>query len=120
MLPEQYRLKRRRDFARAYDKGKAKSCSAFVLYRSCRKNADLGRVNRRGCCGADSVRIGFSASKKLGQAVVRNRLKRVFRAAAAAEIERFTPGYDYIFVIRHPALDHTYEQIKAQMVKLLD
>ena len=119
MLPAVYRLKRRRDFARAYDKGKAKSCGAFVLYRSCRGSSDLRRRGDRGCGGAKLARIGFSASKKLGPAVVRNRIKRVFRHAAVAQIKLFSPGCDYIFVIRRPALACDFEQIKAQMAKIL-
>ncbi|NLF79611.1 MAG: ribonuclease P protein component [Clostridia bacterium] len=120
MLPAVYRLKRRRDFARAYNKGKAKSCGAFVLYRSCRVCSDLRRVKGgRGCGGAQSARIGFSASKKLGPAVTRNRIKRVFRHAAASQIKLFSPGCDYIFVIRRQALACDFGQIKTQMAKIL-
>ena len=105
MLPASYRLKRRSDFSRVYDKGRAKACTDFVLYR----------YNRRG----QQTRIGFSASKKIGHAVIRNRVKRVFRHAAVALKDKFSPGYDYIFVIRKPAVDHDFEEIKLQMAKML-
>ena len=54
--------------------------------------------------GGSGRRIGFSASKKLGNAVCRNRMKRRFRHAVAEVVERFPQGYDYIFVIRTAAL----------------
>jgi len=65
------------------------------------------------------MRIGFSASKKLGHAVIRNRLKRLFRHAAFANLEKFSTGWDYIFVIRQPALTRTFSQIEAQIIKML-
>ena len=102
MLPDEYRLKKRRDFSRAYSRGRSKSCPEFVLYR----------YHRQG----QQTRIGFSASKKLGSAVMRNRLKRVFRHAAAESISSFDHGCDYIFVIRQAASKSTFEQIVAQIV----
>ncbi|MDR0974355.1 MAG: ribonuclease P protein component [Ruminococcus sp.] len=45
-------------------------------------------------------RYGITVSKKIGNAVVRNRCKRIIRAAVR-EIEGFLPeGYDYIFIAR--------------------
>ena len=105
MLPGSYRLKKRCDFSRVYDKGYAKACAEFVLYR----------YNRKG----SQTRIGFSTSKKLGHAVIRNRVKRVFRHAVVALLDKFPPGYDYIFVIRKPALGRSVEEIKTLIVNLL-
>ena len=106
MLPDAYRLKKRRDFSRIYARGKHQACSAFVLYRLPRRRTT-------------EIRIGFSASKKLGHAVERNRIKRVFRHAAAAILPSFTPGCDYVFLIRPAAFNYSFDQLQRQMVKLL-
>ncbi|GKY89167.1 ribonuclease P protein component [Sinisalibacter aestuarii] len=48
------------------------------------------------------IRIGFTASKKVGNAVARNRAKRRLRALARAVLpEAARPGWDYVLVARH-------------------
>ena len=50
---------------------------------------------------APLVRLGFTATKKLGNAVVRNRVKRRLRAAAQAVMPLHArPGHDYVLVGR--------------------
>jgi ribonuclease P protein component len=47
------------------------------------------------------VRVGFTASRKVGNAVVRNRAKRRLRAAAARLLTaRGNPGTDYVLIAR--------------------
>jgi len=51
--------------------------------------------------GGDQVRIGFTASRKVGNAVVRNRCKRRLREAARALLPLYgLPGWDYVFIAR--------------------
>jgi len=46
-------------------------------------------------------RAGFTASRKVGNAVVRNRCKRRLRAAASALLPLYgRPGWDYVFIAR--------------------
>ena len=73
------------DFRRAYARGKAFTNPALVTYV---------RKNRAGIC-----RVGITASKKIGNAVERNRARRVIRAAAEM-LPQFSPGYDLVFVAR--------------------
>ncbi|PIE07488.1 MAG: ribonuclease P protein component [Rhodobacterales bacterium] len=50
------------------------------------------------------VRVGFTASKKIGNAVARNRAKRRLRALARAVLAREArPGWDYVLVARRDA-----------------
>ncbi len=86
MLQDTYRLKRRKDFRRTYQQGRSCKNGAFVLVW--RKN------------GLDHARLGFSVSKKNGNAVQRNRIKRRLQEASRLEIAQFLPGYDYIFIAR--------------------
>ncbi len=47
------------------------------------------------------MRVGYTASRKVGNAVVRNRAKRRLRAAAARILaERGRPGTDYVLIAR--------------------
>ena len=51
-----------------------------------------------------TARIGFTASKKIGNAVLRNRAKRRMRAAAQAVLaQQARPGWDYVLVARPQA-----------------
>ena len=54
--------------------------------------------------GADAVRVGFTCSKKVGNAVARNRAKRRLRALARSLLaSRGRPGWDYVLIGRESA-----------------
>lgn len=51
--------------------------------------------------GSDTVRVGFTCSKKVGNAVARNRAKRRLRAVARELLpENARPGWDYVLIGR--------------------
>jgi ribonuclease P protein component len=55
--------------------------------------------------GPETLRVGFTCSKKVGNSVARNRAKRRLRAAAAAILPiHATPGYDYVLIGRQETL----------------
>lgn len=50
---------------------------------------------------SEGIRIGFTATRKIGNAVVRNRARRRLRAAAASVMARHAvPGFDYVLIAR--------------------
>lgn len=79
-------LKTNSDFRRAYARGKSYTNPALVLYV---------RKNRAGSC-----RIGITASKKIGNAVQRNRARRVIREAFRQLEFPLKGHYDLVFVAR--------------------
>jgi len=99
------RLRRRTDFDRTYRRGRSKASTALVLYS--RKN---GRTEKR---------IGFSVSKKIGKAVVRNRIKRRLRHIALEQEALFPMGHDYIFIVRAASLTMTHDQLAKDMARLI-
>ena len=79
-------LNRNIDFRRTYGRGKAYTSPALVTY--------VAR-NRAGIC-----RVGITTSKKIGNAVERNRSRRVIRAAFRTFAPQIEGGWDIVFVAR--------------------
>ena len=68
------------------------------------------RLDRRD--GVDTVRLGFTATRKVGNAVIRNRAKRRLREAARAATPLLAvPGSDYVFVARMGTVDRPWDRL---------
>lgn len=67
--------------------------------------------------GGETARFGFVAGKVVGGAVVRNRVKRRLRAAAASLQAR--PGIDIVISARKPAAGAPFERLAASLASLL-
>ena len=106
MLPVRYRLRRRNDFDRVYRRGAVRPGPAFVLY--CKSN------------GGQAVRIGFSVSKKVGNAVQRNRAKRLMREAFRAEMANLRTDRAYIVVARSPIVEANMEEVRCALRSLME
>ena len=67
-----------------------------------------------------SWRVGFTASRKVGNAVRRNRAKRRLRATAAAIIPAHgRPGTDYVLIARADTADRPYAALLADLAAAL-
>jgi ribonuclease P protein component len=70
--------------------------------------------------GGDAVRVGFTASRKVGNAVVRNRAKRRLRAAAAEVLARDgRPGTDYVLIARAGTGERGYAELVGDLAAAL-
>jgi len=87
--PRRRRLSRSGDFKRVYKEGSSKATRHLVLYR-------FDRVEG----GPEEIRLGISVSKKLGDSVTRNRVKRVLREAFWSRMDRDTAEEDFVLVAR--------------------
>ena len=97
-------LKENKLFRRLYAKGTSAANGYLVLY--CRKN------------GLGENRIGYTVSKKLGHAVVRNRVRRRLREIYRLHEAEFRPGYDLVVVARGRAVNASYAKLERSMLSL--
>jgi len=66
--------------------------------------------------GAAAVRVGFTASRKVGSAVARNRARRRLREAARQVLPaQARPGYDLVLVARRETLTRTFAALVADL-----
>lgn len=98
-------LKLNKDFRKLYFNAKYKS-NKFIVTYLIKNNKNINR-------------IGITTSKKIGNAVVRNRSKRIIRAAFL-ELEKSLPlGYDFVFVARNEIVNlksyNVYYHIQKQI-----
>ncbi len=66
-----------------------------------------------------TARYGLTATKKLGNAVVRNRARRRLRSLAQKWIIGLAAVNDYVLVAREPIIQRDYAQLEADMEKAL-
>ena len=66
--------------------------------------------------GGQAVRVGFTASRKVGNAVIRNRAKRRLRSAAAEVLPcQGRPGTDYVIVARAATGERAYAALVTDL-----
>lgn len=98
-------LTRNNDFTRAYRRGKSTVHPAIVVYIN---------KNRVG-----ATRVGITCSKKVGNAVVRNRARRLIRHALYEVLPENIGGLDLVFVARGQTLRYKSQELAEILYKIL-
>lgn len=100
------RLKRRQDFVAA-----ARACYAAMPGLT---------VQGRDRQDDEPARVGFTTTKKLGNAVVRNRIRRRLREVVRLQLDALArPGHDYVVIGRGPALDRPFAELEQDLISAL-
>jgi ribonuclease P protein component len=70
--------------------------------------------------GDCNMRLGITVTKKIGNAVVRNRMKRRFRALARAILPSSgLQGADHVLIGRAGGIERPFDQLAAELSKAL-
>lgn len=100
-------IRARRDFLALKDASRAQAPGFLLLAR---ENPDIGGISR----------VGLTVTKKLGGAVVRNRIKRRLRTACREIIPDFgAAGTDYVLIARPPAFDREFQLLLDDLKRAL-
>ena len=98
-------INRRNDFNRAYKKGKNFVSSSIILYVS--KNYKKG------------IRLGITTSKKVGNAVYRNRARRVIKESFRQILPSLSGNFDIVIVARSKTPYLKTQDVKIKMISFL-
>ena len=95
-------LKKNYDFQEVFKNGRSTANRQFVVYVLKRDEQPYAR-------------IGLSVSKKIGNAVVRNRIKRYIREAIRYYENRFSIGIDCVIIARKPTAELSYWEVAKSL-----
>ncbi len=98
-------LKNNNDFKEVYHIGKSYANKYLIMY-----------VKRN---NGDSNRLGISVSKKVGNSVVRHRVKRLIMEGYRLSEDSLCRGLDIIVVARNNAKDKKFEEIESALLHLI-
>ena len=97
-------LKKNRDFQQVYKKGTSFANRYLVMYVMDN--------------GLEINRVGISVSKKVGNSVVRHRVKRLIKEAYRLQEERFHRGLDVVIIARVSVKDISYGKTESALLHL--
>jgi ribonuclease P protein component len=104
-MQRKYRLRRNSEFQRTRQEGKCWSHRLLVL---CALRNDLSYS-----------RFGFAASRRIGNAVARNRVRRRMREVVRLERQTISPGWDVVLVARAAIAQATYAETTLAVRQLV-
>ena len=101
-------IKKRVDFLKVSKSGKKKFTKGFILQKY-KRSMDSEK---------DTIRIGFTITKKIGGAVIRNKIKRRFRAIIKEIFTKYLKkNYDYVIIANKKSLIMDYKELKSDVIK---
>lgn len=105
-MKKKLRIKKNDEFQLVFTKGESFANRQFVVYVLEKPNQDF-------------FRIGLSVSKKVGNAVVRNQIKRYIRQTFLELKDNIDIKKDYVIIARKPVADMSFFQVKSSLIHVL-
>ena len=105
MLAKEYRLRRASEFGRVREKGRCWSDQRLVLC-ACEN-------------GLDRTRFAVITSKRIGNAVTRNRVRRLVSEALRLQRDLVSPGWDVVVIARTRVRQADYWAVERSVTHLL-
>lgn len=104
-MDKMYRLRNSREFKKIYSGGKNYWNRNLILY--VKKNH------------MENSRVGYSITKKIGNSVVRNKIRRRMKEIYRLNFDNIKDGYDLIFIPKKNIVDISYREMESAMIHIL-
>jgi len=111
-FPKALRLRRRREFVRVQNNGEKHHVRHFLVFVLA---APAGASDGNEAVRLPPPRLGVTVTRKVGTAVIRNRIRRWVREAFRRERSRFAPGIEMVWVAKQTAAAGCYADVVADM-----
>ena len=105
-MKKEFRIKKNKEFQIVFKGGKSWANRQFIIYI-------LKKPEQ------PKFRIGLSVSKKIGNSVMRNRIKRCIRQVFLELKGEIKTGQDYVIIARKPVSEMDFHEIKKSLSHLL-
>lgn len=100
-----YRLRSNMEFRKVYSGGKNYWNRNLVLYV---KKNNIG-----------NTRVGYSITKKIGNSVIRNKIRRRMKEIYRLNFKCIKSNYDLIFIPKKNVVDISYKELESAMLHIL-
>lgn len=104
-MKKQYRIRKNEEFSKIISKKHSKSSACFVVYYDTKV--------------FDYCRVGLSVSKKMGDAVTRNRIKRQIREMVYSIVDFENSPVDVVVIAKKEYLNRSFTDNKNDLEKLI-
>jgi ribonuclease P protein component len=105
-MRKKLRIKKNDEFQDVFRNGESFGNRQFVVYVLEKPNQEY-------------FRIGLSVSKKIGNAVIRNQVKRYIRQSFLELMDNVKAGRDYVIIARRPAAEMNFFEVKKSLIHVL-
>jgi ribonuclease P protein component len=105
-MKKTYRIKKNAEFQEIFKKGKSVANRQFVVYSFKRTDNE-------------NFKFGLSVSKKVGNSVTRNQIKRYLRQTLLELSDHIHKNVEFIIIARKPAATMDFAEIKSSMIHVL-
>jgi ribonuclease P protein component len=105
MLPQEFRLRRSDDLKRVRQHGRSRRHPLLILVINSNK--------------MQTSRFAFVASRRVGTAVTRNRVKRLMRESVRLSLDQIESGWDCLIIARPSIAKASFDEVQSALSQLL-
>ena len=105
-MEKKFRIRKNMEFKNIYKVGKNYWNRNLILY--VKKN------------GLNETRVGYTITKKIGNAVTRNKIRRRMKEIYRLHFHNIKEGYDLVFIAKRGVKDIPYKELEGSMIHILN
>ncbi len=107
-MDKKYRLRKNIEFNKVYKNGRSYWNKYLVIYVY-KNPANKGNITK----------VGYTITKKIGNAVTRNSIRRRMKEIVRLNFSNIKPGYDIIFIPKKNIVNLSYKELENSMIHIL-